>query len=303
MKNVSIRVKILTGVVLVNLLGIMIAMVYLHQSYSSGVDANAARAVEVSRAAFEQLQGDGDLDAINDHAAVVDVISRMQKITGAQYSFMLDKSATDQQTYTAARAALNANDNWDAREAYALVYATDEAAAERMQFKVPAGNVPALGRIIGVENGACSEMCHGAITAEGDYWGVAWSTDRKSRAHSVFPINAASGTPVGVVYAIHDISEQADEAREAMNRTFLVVAVTLFLATLMIGYMIDAWVFRRMNNMMAAIQDVSMRVAGGDFDARFQADDSNDELGRFEQFFANVLDLMTGTIKSLVDKK
>jgi HAMP domain-containing protein len=304
MKNkLSIRAKILTGVVVVNLLGIMVAMVYLHESYSAGVDADAARAVAVSKAAFEQLQdADTTLDPVKDHAAVADVLIKMNAISGAQYTFMLDKSATDQQTYTAARQAANLGDAWDTSDTYALLFATDEATAEKIDFGVPAGNVPDMGRIVGVENGACSEMCHEAITAEGDYWGVAWSTDRRSRAHSVFPVDGPSG-PVGVVYAIHDISAQADEARISMNRTFIVVAITLLVATIMIGYMIDAWVFHRMNAMMAAIEDVSMRVAGGDLDAKFEADQSNDEIARFEQFFANVLDVMTGTIKSLVEKR
>lgn len=302
MNNISIRTKILVGVVVVNMLGIAVAWVYLHQSYGAGVDSDANRAVAVSRAAFEQLQAEG-LDPIDDPAAMAGVIEGMSAISGANYSFMIDKSSTDEQTYTAARQAANLSENWGDGDAYAVLATTDEAVAQTVQFAVPAGDVPTNGRIVGVENGACSEMCHEAITAEGDYWGVAWSTDRKSRVHAVFPVNDAAGAPVGVIYSMHDISAQADEARVSMNRTFIVLAITLVVATLMIGYMIDAWVFRRMNHMMSAIEDVSMRVAGGDFDARFVADTSKDEIGQFEQFFANVLDLMTGTIKSLVEKK
>lgn len=303
MKNMSIRTRILAGVVAVNLLGTIVAMVYLHQSYSASVEVNAARAVVVSANAFEQVQADKRIDPLKDSAGVSTVLERMKAITGGEYVFMLDKTATDEQAYGTLREAANLPNNWSERDTYVLLGATDEATADKALFEVPSGDVPEMGKTVGVENGACSETCHNGITAEGDYWGVAWSTDSKSRAHAVFPVVNGTGEPIGVVYGVNDISVQADQARSSMMRTLLVIALTLFVATLTIGGMIDALVFKRMNRMMVAIEDVSVRVAGGDFDAQFTPDMSSDEIGQFEQFFANVLDLMTGTIKTLVEKK
>jgi HAMP domain-containing protein len=51
--------------------------------------------------------------------------------------------------------------------------------------------------------------------------------------------------------------------------------------------------------MTSAIEDLSMRVAGGDFDAHFQPDGSSDEIGQFESFFARFMDLISATLKSL----
>ena len=44
---------------------------------------------------------------------------------------------------------------------------------------------------------------------------------------------------------------------------------------------------------IATMEDLSMRVAGGDFDAKFIPDTANDEIGRFEQFFAKFLENQT----------
>ena len=45
-----------------------------------------------------------------------------------------------------------------------------------------------------------------------------------------------------------------------------------------------------------------MRVAGGDFYAKYTPSGINDEIGQFEKFFERFLDLMTATLRSLVDK-
>jgi HAMP domain-containing protein len=67
--------------------------------------------------------------------------------------------------------------------------------------------------------------------------------------------------------------------------------------------MVDLWVFKRLNLMVASMEDISMRVVGGDFTARFEPDGTNDEIGRFEQFFGNLMDLMTSSLQSLSSKR
>ena len=46
MKNLSIRTKILAGIVIVNLLGALTVAVYLHQSYSGSLDIHAVRWID-----------------------------------------------------------------------------------------------------------------------------------------------------------------------------------------------------------------------------------------------------------------
>jgi hypothetical protein len=304
MKNLSIRTRILAGVVVVNLLGTIVTMVYLHQAYGSGVDSSAVKSITTSGATWETLMAaTADTAALSDSKAATTFLEEMKQITGSEYALLVDKQAIDAAAYADMREAAGLPNNYDEGETYATLALTKEEWAEEFAFNPAPNDVPESGKIVGVKNGACAETCHAGVTGEGDYWGVMWSDEQgKSEVHSVYPISNADGQPVAVLYSIEDVTPQADSARSSMMSTLIVIGATLLVATLTIGAMVDMWIFRRLNSMMVAIEDVSVRVAGGDFDARFEPDMSGDEIGRFEQFFANVLDLMTGTIKSLVKK-
>lgn len=302
MKNISIRTRILTGVVLINLLGALAVVVYLHQSYSGGLDVTAQQSATLGLASFEQLRdvGADELGAITATGMPGAYLDRMKKITGADYGLLLDKSGIDKKAYEEARAKANLANNWDERETYVLVATTDEALSEKMQLKAPSADVPEAGKIVGVENGACSQTCHGAVKGSGDYWAVSWSTDARSRTHAVFPITDSAGKPIGIIYSIEDISAAADAAKASMIRTLVVFGITLLVATLGIGGMMDVWVFRRLAGMITMMEDLSVRVAGGDFSVHFEPDGTSDEIGRFEQFFARFLDLVSATLKSVL---
>ncbi|MBE0476120.1 MAG: hypothetical protein IBX62_03365 [Coriobacteriia bacterium] len=300
MKNVSIRTKILATLVLVNVLGAIAVAVHLHNSYSAGLDVAAEKAMRQGSGAWDQFSEGVDP---TDAAAVALTLRKMSAVTGTQYGLLLDKSATDAEAYAASREKAGLADNWEEGEAYALIAATDERAADRMQFQVPPETVPEIGRIVGIENGACTKTCHDNVHEEGAYWAVSWSDDGRSRSHAVFPIAEESGKPVGVVYMVEDISEQADRAEGTLIRTMLVIGVTLLVATLVLGALIDVLMFKRLNSMVASVHELSLRMAGGDFDAHFEPDGTNDEIGKFEQFFSNLIEVMSGTLKSLSQKK
>jgi len=282
LKNTSIRLRILSGVVLINLLGAMAVMVYLHESYSSNIYMAAGHAASQGLAAWEQIKGtDVSVDPLENPEEVQRILSGMKEVTGADYGYLVDKDLIDQETYSAARETLGLPSNWEERDTLALLVATEGAPEDAMQFSVPPADVPENGRAIGIENGACSKMCHDHLTGEGDYWYERWSEDRKSRAFGVFPTTDVAGQPVGAVYVIEDISRAADEAKDSMNQTLAVIGITLLVATLVIGLMIDVLVFKRLRAMTASIEEISMRVAGGDFDAQFVPDGTNDEIGSF----------------------
>lgn len=302
MKNISIRTRILVGVVLINVIGALVVVVYLHQSYSGGLDVTAQQSATIGLAAWEQISelGEDELGSISATAPVTEYLDRMKAITGSDYGMLLDKSGVDQKQFEAAREAAGQPSNWDDRETYVLLGATDEALAEKMQLKTASADIPESGKIVGVENGACTQTCHGAVKGSGDFWSVAWSSDSKSRTHAVFPVVDESGKPIGIIYSIADISAQADSAKNSMIQTLMVFGVTLIIATLAIGGMLDVWVFRRLSSMIKTMEDLSVRVAGGDFSVHFEPSGSNDEIGRFEQFFARFLDLVSATLKSVI---
>jgi HAMP domain-containing protein len=303
MKNMSIRWKILSGVVIINLLGALAVVVYEHESYSSGLDDDAVLELTYSIAAWENIQELSPTKVTADASFVAsnpDWLERMKEQSGVDYFLLLDKEQIDAEAYASTREQAGLADNWDEQDTYVVALATDEQMATQYPFNVPPGDVPEMGKLIGIENGACSRTCHGSLTAEGDYWSVAWRDDGLSKAHGVFPVTDAQGATIGTVYSVQDISPNADGALHSMLRTLEVIAVTLLIATLVIGGMLDALVFKRLERMITSIEDISMRVAGGDFEAHYEPSGSTDEIGKFEKFFAQFIDLVSMTMKSLL---
>ena len=303
MKTVAIRTKILVMLVLVNLIGALGVAVYLHESYSQSLDVTAQQSVDLGVGAWEQVgKVDDQFDLLAQSPRVVEILKSMKEITGADYGLLVDKEAVGEDAYAAARAAADMPDNWDEREQYGLLASTDAITAEKMDFIVTPDSVPEIGKIVGIENGACTKMCHDNVKGTGAYWAVAWSDDARSRTHAVFPVTDKNGT-VAVVYTIQDITSQADSAEGSLLRTLLVIGITLLAATLIMGAMVDTLMFKRLNRMVDGIQELSVRVAGGDYNATYVPDDTDDEIGRFEKFFSNVIEVMTASLKSLSEKK
>lgn len=297
----SIRTKLLAGVVLVNLLGGVVTMVYLHQSYSGGVAADATRALARENATWMAIQNYGvdELGPLTDPKNATSYVSELKKITGADYALLLDKSVLDKTTYATQRQALGQSNNFDEDGRYVQIALTNPSWAKEFKFNPAADSIPVNGKLVGVKNGACSKLCHGSVTGQGDYWGVTWSKKPGiTEADGVVPVSSG-GKRIGVLYSIQNFSEQADAARGSIIRTIFVIGITLLGAALVIGMMMDTWVFRRLNRMTTAIEDLSVRVAGGDFDAHFEPDGTDDEIGEFEQFFARFIDLISATVKSL----
>jgi HAMP domain-containing protein len=305
MKNLSIRAKILTGVVLLNLLGALFIVVYLHQSLSGGLDVWAQESLDVGAASWSQINSTAGAQYgdITDPKSAVKYLAALKAISGADYGLMMDKGAVDQKAYVAKLEADGKPSNWDERDNYVMIASTDEAAAENMQLKsTTAEDVPEIGKIVGIENGSCTAVCHKSIQQEGDFWKVGWSDDGNSRAHVVFPVTDKAGKQVGVVYSIENVTPQAEDAKSVIYSTMIAILLTLLVVTLGIGAMLDLWVFKRLNYMITSMEELSMRVAGGDFYAKYTPSGNNDEIGKFEKFFERFLDLMTATLRSLVDK-
>lgn len=287
---------------LVNIIGMLVVMVYLHESYSGGLDVTEQKSATLGVSAWDALAdvASDEFGPITSRESAQKHVDMLKSITGAEYGLLIDKSVLDEAAYAQETEAAGLPNDWSERETYVLMATTDQAVAEEMQLQTTPDTIPEIGKIVGVENGACSKTCHGAVGGEGDYWAVRWSEDDKSRGHVVFPVSDPSGKPVGVVYSIEDISAQADSARQTMVNTGAVIIAGLLIATIVIALMLNALVFSRLERMMTSIQDISVRVAGGDFGAHFQPDGTTDEIGRFEEFFARFMDLMAGTLKSLM---
>lgn len=303
MKNWSIRTRILAGVVIVNLLGALAVVVYLHQTSSRGLDVDAERSLALGSASWSNVSELEDVAITTDDPAALiaeqDWLERMKRVTGAEYFLLIDKAEIDQTAYAEARLAANIPDNWDDLEDKVAVLSTGRDVDDEVAlFTIPAGDVPEDGKMVGIENGACAATCHEGMTAEGAYWTIKWSDQEGvTSAHTVFPVNDVNGQPVGVIYSIEDISAGADAALRSVLQTLMVIGITLLAATLVIGGLLDTLIFKRLNTMIDSMEDISVRVAGGDFDAHFEPAGTTDEIGRFESFFAKFIDLMAVALK------
>lgn len=304
MKNTSIRIKILLGVVLINILGAAAVVVYLHQSYSSGLDDAAFKEIVQSQAAWNNIQDLSPVKLSADPAFLAenpDWLERMKAQTGMEYFLLLDKSVIDQAAYAKAREAANLGDNWDEQETYVVALATTDDLYDEAYFTIPSADVPETGKLTGIENGSCTKTCHGNLGEQnGEYWTIAWSDDENSEAHGISPVSDAEGNVVGVLYSVETITDSANAAKDSMIRTLIVIGLTLLVATLVIGGMLDSLVFKRLSRMITSMEDISMRVAGGDFEAHFEPQGPDDEIGKFEKFFGQFMDLVSMTFKSLL---
>lgn len=302
MKNWSIRTRIIAGVILVNVIGMLFVAVYLHGSYSASLDVTEEKAAALDASVWQEMSkyAADEFGPLTTRKGAKQYVEALKNMTGAECGLLIDKTAVDAAAYAADADSNTVANNWDERDTYALIAVSDEALADEMKLEATPDRIPESGQIVGVENGACSKSCHQSVQGSGDFWKVRWSTDSKSRGHVVFPATDDKGKTVGVVYAIEDISKQADNARAALVNTTLVIVAGLFVATVVIALMLNALVFARIDRMMKSMEDISIRVAGGDFGAHFQADGTNDEIGKFETFFARFMDLMASTLKSLM---
>lgn len=305
MKNRSIRTTILASVVLVNLLGAIVVMVYLHQSFSGSLEAEARDAVMVSSGIWQDITANGN-GAVTADRLLADggtLVERMKKVTGSDFGLLVSKDGLDATAYGKARTAKGEANDWDERESYVLAAGSDAALAERMQIGSAPDSVPETGKLVGIENGSCSKMCHGSVKGEGDFWGVSWSDDSKSRVHSVLPVADASGKPIGLLYSIKDISAHADSNKASLLQTLFVIGASLIVATLVIGGLLDALVFKRVKALTKDMEELTMRVVGGDFDAEFVPDGKKDEIGDFEETFAKFVQIVSSSLKSLMGQK
>ncbi|RJQ51622.1 MAG: hypothetical protein C4521_12045 [Actinobacteria bacterium] len=305
MKNMSIRSRIIAGVVLVNLVGGVVAAVHLHATFSRGLDVASTASIALTNRAWEQVS---TYPAVSPDFATLakagkELVVRLKQSTGQDYGLLLAKSSGDPSTYATLRAKSGLPNDWATNPTYVNVAVTDPTLTDRMTLTTPPKEVAESGQTVGIENGACSATCHGSVTGTGDFWGVSWSKDSRSRAYAVLPIPDATGKSIGLIYSVADISTQANTDRASLMRVLGVILIGLAAATLIIGFLLDTLVFKRLARTTSTIREASLRLAGGNFSTEFEPDGTSDEIGTFEKFFADFLHLLSSVLRSLFEQR
>lgn len=208
-------------------------------------------------------------------------LGEVKKNTGHDVGLLLLKSKMDHKTWADAAKAKGEKDIWNERADYVLVGTSSTGFEREMDFEGKPSELPEDGKVLG--------------TFDED--------EGKVESRSVFPLRDAAGEAIGVVFVEGDLTEQVSRLAATRTAVMTSVAIMVALVAALIVLMLNLLVFRRLDAMIASMEEVSVRIAGGDFDARFEAGDAKDEIGDFERFFARFVDTVTGALRMLAGRK
>ncbi len=126
--------------------------------------------------------------------------------------------------------------------------------------------------------------------------------ERGSRrfVRGVLPVLDASGQRVGGLFVLHDVTALRERAASEQLGVVLLIGLIAIVVLGLLFLMFEVLVFRRLARMTKAMEDASVRLAGGDYDvgATIHATTS-DEIGRFETFLGNFLSAIGSTLREL----
>ncbi|GEJ57266.1 cache domain-containing protein [Anaeromyxobacter diazotrophicus] len=120
----------------------------------------------------------------------------------------------------------------------------------------------------------------------------------------VVPVRDASGTVVGGLVVRHDISALNAGMRASLVQALAFVVALALVACGLIFLLVERLIFGRLRRMTGTMEDLSVRLAGGDYGVGAAVVATNDdEIGRFERFFGEFLALVGNTLRALADRK
>jgi HAMP domain-containing protein len=204
-------------------------------------------------------------------------LARLHAQTGDGYALLVDRRLVDAALWAKARPGGRERPE-DAGERVVVERTVDDVSLVRWDGEVAA--LPARGALLGsVERG-------GRILARG-----------------VVPVTDAAGERVGALVVVHDVTEL--RTRTVRTRTAVVVTLTACAALLagILLLVIQRLVFTRLERMIAQMEDLSARLAGGDYDVAAPPAGPPDEIGRFEEFFGRFLTVIAGLLKELTRRR
>lgn len=203
-----------------------------------------------------------------------DFLQRMKAETGDEYALVVQKRFLDEAAWAATRG--ERRNNWgDDPEVVSVDATRSEPGVVGTSADVR--DVPDGGRYLG-------------------------RLDRGSRhfVRGVVPVLDAAGQRVGGLFVLHDVTALHDRlVSEQVNVVLLIGAVAVVVLALLY-VLFEVLVFRRLSRMTRAMQRVSVRLAGGDYDVGGTLEPSTpDEIGKFERFLASFLSTIGSTLREL----
>jgi HAMP domain-containing protein len=206
------------------------------------------------------------------------LLARLKQETGDDFGLVALKESLDERTWALSRGARR--NGWgDDPEMVAVQLTRPDAPI--LGSSADARQVPEGGRFLGR---------------------IAWGSLRFVRG--VVPVRDAAGRAVGGLFVLHD--ENALRQRVKGEQLGDIVLIAL-LALALLGVLLAAFevlVFRRLLRMTRAMEDVSTRLAGGDYEIGGTiSPGAPDEIGRFEAFLASFLATIGATLRQLEKRR
>ncbi len=203
-----------------------------------------------------------------------DFLARMKAETGDDFALVVEKKFLDEKTWAATRG--ERRNNWGDDPEVVTIDATSADA-------VAAG---ASAAVRDVPDG-------------GRYLGPADRGDRRL-VRGVVPVLDASGQRVGGLFVLHDVTALRERASSEQARVVLLVGAVAVVVIGLLLALFEVLVFRRIGRMTSAMEDVSLRLAGGDYDVGATIQPKlADEIGKFEQFLGAFLTTIGSTLREL----
>ncbi len=201
-------------------------------------------------------------------------LRRMRRQTGDEFALLVLKKHLDRQAWVATRGP--ERDTWADRPEVVVVEATTD---DRSLLDWPGRveDLPQDGLVLGLER-------------------------RRERAfvRGVLPLGDATGTRVGALLVLHDVTALDRGLEDHYRGVFAVVLGIALAVSVLLVVLLDRLVFRRLEHIRARLEDLGARVAGGDYDvARDLPAPALDEIGRLEEFFARFLRVGGGALSEL----
>jgi histidine kinase family protein len=203
-------------------------------------------------------------------------LTSMKKQTGNDYALFVQKGLLDEAEWTRTRGS--ARNGWaDLKDAVV----TNGTSSDPMVDEAALGVTEPAGRILG-------EL----------------EKDGATFARAVFPVKDSSGAVVGGLVVRHDVTALRDEMRTGALRALGLLLLLAVLSSILVHPILDRLVFGRLRTMMETMQDMSVRLAGGDYSVgNVQRKTADDEIGGFEAFFGDFLRLVGNTLSALAERR
>lgn len=207
-------------------------------------------------------------------------LAEIKKANGDDAALLLTKASMDKAAWAEMRAQHGDANNWDDNEQFVLAASTDYGTAgDALKYTGDLSAVKPTGDVVGV-----------------------YKDGGRTEVRGVVPVLDVDGKTIGAVFVEHDMTAEA----QRLHRERLVIAlITLAMLTAVlvaIVVLMNSLIFRRIAAMMSGMQEISTRLAGGDFEVSYPAGGSKDEIGRFEVFFASFIGTVAATLKTLMPR-